>query len=237
MVNKKEVAYRDLIASLVSLVEEQSKAKDVHIGLAGFSGQQVINVLESIADTSGKYIDSVDRFQLEVSKEEEEITRKRFTESKKASATQKALDEYYDAARNLCDAQATYMIALEKLSKTLDNPDRLLAIINHVQLPAVQVTVTTREQDKKQAGVSGEEMVILEHLPEAENWKVDRTQSERMMAAWLYLFYINRLQDQRRARTNVQTNSVVVSRSSSEWSQASGRKVGKGRKTQRAPAR
>ena len=186
VVKKKEVAYRDLIASLVSLVEEQSKAKDLQIGLVGFSGQQVVNVLESIADTSGKYIDSIDRFQLEVSKEEEEITRKRFTESKKASATQKALDEYYDAARNLCDAQAMYMIALEKLSKTLDNPDRLLAIINHVQLPAVQVTVTTREQDKKQAGVSGEEMVILEHLPEAETWKVGRTHSERMMAAWLY---------------------------------------------------
>ena len=169
VVTKKEVAYRDLIASLVSLVEEQSKAKDLQIGIAGFSDQQVVSVLESISDTSGKYIDSIDRFQLEVSKEEEEITRKRFTESKKASPAQKALDDYYDAAKDLCQAQAMYMVKLEKLSKTLDNPDRLLAIINHVQLPAVQVTVTTREQDKKQAGVSGEEMVILEHLPEAEN--------------------------------------------------------------------
>ena len=186
VVKKKEVAYRDLIASLVSLVEEQSKTKDLQIGLVGFSGQQVVSVLESISDTSGKYIDSIDRFQLEVSKEEEEITRKRFTESKKASAAQKALDEYYDAAKDLCQAQAMYMVKLEKLSKTLDNPDRLLAIINHVQLPAVQVTVTTREQDKKQAGVSGEEMVILEHLPEAETWKVGRAHSERMMAAWLY---------------------------------------------------
>ena len=98
VVKKKEVAYRDLIASLVSLVEEQSKTKDLQIGLVGFSDQQVVSVLESISDTSGKYIDSVDRFQLEVSKEEEEITRKRFTESKKASAVQKALDEYYEAA-------------------------------------------------------------------------------------------------------------------------------------------
>ena len=186
VVKKKEVAYCDLITSLVSLVEEQSKSKDLQLGLVGFSDQQVVSVLESIADTSGKYIDSIDRFQLEVSKEGEEITRKRFTESKKASATQKALDEYYDTTGDLCQAQAMYMVKLEKLSKTLDNPDRLLAIINHVQLPAVQVTVTTREQDKKQAGVSGEEMVILEHLPEAETWKVGRTHSERMMAAWLY---------------------------------------------------
>ena len=132
VVEKKEVAYRNLIASLVSLVERQSKTKDLQVGLAGFSEQRVVEVLDSIADTSGKYIDSISQFQVEVSKEEEEITRKRFTESKKASATQKALDEFYDAARNLCDSQAAYMIALEKLSKTLDNPDRLLAIINHV---------------------------------------------------------------------------------------------------------
>ena len=105
-------------------------------------------------------------------RKEEEITRKRFTESKKASEVQTALDEYYDAAKDRCHCQAVYMARLEKLSKVLNNPDRLLAIINHVQLPAVQVTVTTKEQDKKQAGLSGEEMVILEHLPDAERWKV-----------------------------------------------------------------
>ena len=145
VVEKKEQAYRDLIASLVGLAEEQSKAKDLKIGIVGFSDQEVDNVLESISDTSEKYIDTVGCLQVEVSKEEEEITRKRFMESKKASQVQKALDEYYDAAKDLCQSQALYMARLEKLSKVLDNPDRLLAIINHVQLPAVQVTVTTKE--------------------------------------------------------------------------------------------
>ena len=186
VVEKKEQAYRDLIASLVGLAEEQSKVKDLKIGIVGFSDQEVDNVLESISDTSGKYIDTVGRLQVEVSKEEEEITRKRFTESKKASEQQKALNEYYDAAKDLCQSQVLYMARLKKLSKVLDNPDRLLAIINHVQLPAVQVTVTTKEQDKRQAGLSGEEMVIIQHLPDAEGWKVGRQPGERMMAAWLY---------------------------------------------------
>ena len=106
---KKEQAYRDLIASLVGLIEEQSKSKDLKLGFEGFSNQEVDNVLESISDMSGKYIDSVDRLQVEVSKEDEEITRKRFTESKKASEVQKALDEYYDAAKDLCQHQALYM--------------------------------------------------------------------------------------------------------------------------------
>ena len=135
---------------------------------------------------SGKYIDTVGRLQVEVSKDEEEIMRKRFTESKKASQEQKALDEYYDAAKHLCQSQVLYMARLEKQSKVLDNPDRLLAIINHVQLPAVQVMVTTKEQDRKQVGLSGEEMVIIEHLPDAEGWKVGRQPGERMMAGWLY---------------------------------------------------
>ena len=78
------------------------------------------------------------------------------------------------------------MARLEKLSKILNDSDRLLAIINHVQLPAVQVTVTTKGQEKKQAGLSGEEMVILEHLPDAENWALGQHAGERMMAAWLY---------------------------------------------------
>ena len=35
-------------------------------------------------------------------------------ESKKASAAQKALDDYYDAAKDLCQVQAMYMVKLEK---------------------------------------------------------------------------------------------------------------------------
>ena len=33
-------------------------------------------------------------------------------ESKKASAEQKALDNYYDAAKDLCHSQGAYMVAL-----------------------------------------------------------------------------------------------------------------------------
>ena len=186
VVEKKEQAYRDLIASLVGQVEEQCKTKDLKIGIVGFSKEEVDRVLESIDDTSGKYIDKVGRLQVEVLKEEEGIQRKRFGKSKKASEEQSALDEYYDAAKDLCHSQKVYMARIDKLSKVLDDPDRLLAIINHVQLPAVQVTVTTKEQDKKQAGLSGDEMVIAVHLPMAEGWTTGRPADERMMAAWLY---------------------------------------------------
>ena len=76
VVEKQEQAYHDLIVSLVGLVEEKCEVKDLKIGIVGFTNQEVQNVLNSISGTSGKYIDSVDKFQVEVSKKEEEITRK-----------------------------------------------------------------------------------------------------------------------------------------------------------------
>ena len=45
-----------------SLIEEQSRAKDLQVGLAGFGEQQIIGVLESIADTSGKYMEQISHF-------------------------------------------------------------------------------------------------------------------------------------------------------------------------------
>ena len=68
----------------------------------------------------------------------------------------------------------------------MDNPDRLLAIINHVQLPAVQVTVTTKEQDKKLTGLMGEEIVIAQHLPNYEGWKVGQKPAVKMLAGWMH---------------------------------------------------
>ena len=109
VVEKQEQAYRDLIASLVSLVEEKSKERDLKVGIVGFTDKEVQNVLGSISDMSGKYIDTVDWDQVDVEKEEEQIERKRFTKIKEASEQQKALDEYYDAAKDLCHSQAVYM--------------------------------------------------------------------------------------------------------------------------------
>ena len=186
VIEKKEQAYRDLIASLVSQVEEQSKIRDLKVDLAGFSGQPVENVLDSISDTSGRYVDQVSRSSVEITKEEEEIAKRRFPQTKPDSPEQTALDEYYEAATDLCRSQKRYMVKLENLSLALGSSDKLLQIINHVQLPAVQVTVTTKEQEKKQAGLSGQEMVINAHLPESEGWKTGRATNERLMAAWLY---------------------------------------------------
>ena len=178
IVNAKQLKeFKETVDDELTSVIESMRAQEEEFGN---------RVLESIDDTSGKYLDKVGRLQVEVSKEEESLERKRFTKGKEVSQEQKALDDYYDAAKDLCHSQKVYMARIDKLSKVLGDPDRLLAIINHVQLPAVQVTVTTREQDKKQAGLNGKEMVIAVHLPVAEGWTTGQPANERMIATWLY---------------------------------------------------
>ena len=172
VVEKKEQAYHDLITSLIDLVKEQNKIKDLKVGIDDLDEEGIKTVLESIPDMSRKYIDSIGCAQVEIWKEEEEITRKRFTEQKKVTEQHKVLDEYYEAAKDLCKSQKIFMAKLENLSKVLDNPKRLLALINHVQLPAVQVTMTTKEQDKKLARLTGKEILIAQHLPNNEGWRL-----------------------------------------------------------------
>ena len=46
--------------------------------------------------------------------------------------------------------------------------------------------MTTKEQDKKQVGLSCEEMVITQHLPNVEGWKVGHQAEVKMLAGWLY---------------------------------------------------
>ena len=142
---KKEEAYGDLIASLIGLVKEQNKTRDLKVGVAELDARDIDAVIESIPDMSSKYIQFIGHYQVEVLKEEEEIDKKRLTEKKKDNKQQRALNEYYDAAKDLCRSQAIYMAKVENLHKVIENPDQFLAIINHVQLPAVQVMVTTKE--------------------------------------------------------------------------------------------
>ena len=138
----------ELIDSLIDLVKEQDKIRDLKVEVANLSDEDIDAVIESIPDTSGKYIKFIGHYQVEVEKEEEDIDRKRLTEKKKHNEIQTALDEYYAAAKDLCDSQAVYMPSVEKLQRIIDNPDIFLSIINHVQLPSIQMTVTTKEQDK-----------------------------------------------------------------------------------------
>ena len=113
--DKQEQAYRNLIASLIDLIKEQDEVRDLKVGVEELGDEDIDTIIGSIPDMSGKYIKLIGKYQVEVSKEEEETGRMRLSAKKKDDKVQHALNEYFNSAKDLCQYQAIYMMKVEKL--------------------------------------------------------------------------------------------------------------------------
>ena len=80
-------------------------------------------VLDSVADKTGKFIDEMDKELIYIHQEAEEITQAR-----------KAMKEYYEAVRQMCDVQLVLMAKTARIQEKLNNDKTFLEIIRHVQL-------------------------------------------------------------------------------------------------------
>ena len=103
---KQEVAYKSLIEKLLALV--QGQGKDLKVGVDDLGDDDIESIIYSIPDTSGKYIKMIGKFQFSVTKEEEETSRKRLMKVKKDDKVQRAMTEYFDAAK-ISLQPATYL--------------------------------------------------------------------------------------------------------------------------------
>ena len=72
------------------------------------------------------------------------------------------------------------------LESKLENKDLFLDIIRQVQLPAVQVTVRTQEQEEILEGKRYQELTLLQHLPNYKRIYSNATDQTRTMAAFIY---------------------------------------------------
>ena len=111
-------------------------------------------VLASIADKSGKFLSEADKCTVHVSKEDETITKKPVVDSQEA---RKSISEYYQAAQDLCQAQAIFMQKRKTMEAAVNNENFFLDIIRQVQLPAVQVMVRTRSKEEALQGKTRQE--------------------------------------------------------------------------------
>ena len=82
---------------------------------------------------------------MNVSKEDDTITKKPVVVSQEAR--KKSISEYYQAAQDLCQAQAVFMQKTKAMEAAVNNKNIFLDIIRQVQLPAVQVMVRTRSKE------------------------------------------------------------------------------------------
>ena len=108
----KEQAYKMLFDKLLVI-------GDPHI--PKFSDADRKTVLDCIADKSGKYL-SEDEFAVYVSREEVRIDKKRYAVSDEEKAV---IRDYYDKAKDLCDAQAAFMQSTCTLADNIKNKEAI----------------------------------------------------------------------------------------------------------------
>ena len=147
-------------------------------GLDQADKQQVYNCIK---DRTGMFL-SQDENVLYV-ETEEEFEKPKFNLTGEAK---EALRNYYDAAHELCVAQADFAKATQKLESKIEDKTVFLSIIQQVRLPSVQIHVRTVEQIEQLEGKTYRELTMSQHLPDAKKIYSNATDQTRMMAAFMY---------------------------------------------------
>ena len=86
-------------------------------------------VLDSVQDSSGRYLAEEHEFALQVTKDDSIVHRKRWTKEERTEAAKLALAKYYQRACILCDVQSRYMDALEEMGKLVTDHDMFVNIL------------------------------------------------------------------------------------------------------------
>ena len=152
--NNQAEAYRELLEQLFSLAHKiYPLLSDADAGA----------VLGCVQDTSGQYLVGEKGFVLQVTKDDAIIRRKRWSKIGKAADKEdikKALDEYYQEADALAQAQNMAMDVVEELGEVIDDHDTIVNILKHVQNPCMQVTATQERAASTQRFPRHEEAAV-----------------------------------------------------------------------------
>ena len=172
VLKEKEKAYDTLYDRLQQLGTPHKEALDQA------DKQQVYNCIK---DRTGMFL-SQDENVLYIETEEEfEKPKFKFTGESKT-----ALKNYYDAAHELCAAQADFVKATQELESKIEDKTVFLSIIQQVRLPSVQIHVRTVEEIEQLEGKTYRELTLTQHLPNAKKIYANATDQTRMMAAFIY---------------------------------------------------
>ena len=147
-------------------------------GLDQADKQQVYNCIK---DRTGMFL-SQDENVVYV-ETEEEFEKPKFNLTGEAK---EALKNYYDAAHELCVAQADFAKVTQKLESKIKDKTVFLSIIQQVRLPSVQIHVRTVEEIEQLEGKTYRELTMSQHLPDTKKIYSNATDQTRTMAAFIY---------------------------------------------------
>ena len=172
VVQEKEKAYDTLYDRLQELGAPHKE------GLDQADKQQVYNCIK---DRTGMFLSQDENVLYVETQEEFEKPKFRLTGEAK-----EALRNYYDAAHELCVAQADFAKATQELESKIEDKAVFLSIIQQVRLPSVQIHVRMVEEIEQLEGKTYRELTMSQHLPNAKKIYSNATDQTRMMAAFMY---------------------------------------------------
>ena len=161
-------------------------------------------MLDCIAVKSGKYL-SEDKFAVYVSREDVTIAKKEYAVSTEEKV---AIKDYYDKARELCEAQTAFMESTCTLEEKIVNKEVFLDTIKQVQLPAVQVHVRTREEEEKLEGKTYWELTLTLHQPNYKMIHPNTNKQSRTMAVFMYYVLYEQITSTQKSQTGCSTEFI-----------------------------
>ena len=137
-------------------------------------------VFASIKDRSGKCL-SEDDFAMYV-EQEDPPTKRRFRLTD--DDAKEALKDYYDAVNTLSQAQANLALSIKVLEEKIEDKSVFLDIIKQTQLPAVQVSIRTIEEEEQLKNMR--DVTLHMHLPDFRRLNPNANEQMRTLAAFMY---------------------------------------------------
>ena len=139
-------------------------------------------VFASIKDRSGKCL-SEDDFAMYVKQADPPEKQKyRLTDDN----AKDALKDYYDAVDTLSEAQANLARSTKILEEKIEDKAVFLDIIRQMQLPAVQVSVRTIEEEEQLKNMTYRDVTLHTHLPDFRRLNPNATEQTRTLATFMY---------------------------------------------------
>ena len=139
-------------------------------------------VFASIKDRSGKCL-SEDDFVMYVEQEDPpQKQRYRLTDDD----AKEALKDYYNTVDTLSEAQANLARSTKVLEEKIEDKSVLLFIIKQMQLPAVQVSIRTIEEEEQLKNMTYRDVTLCTHLPDFRRLNPNANKQTRTLVAFMY---------------------------------------------------
>ena len=173
VLDQKEQAYDTLYDRLVKIGANHKENLDQAVKA---------HVFASIKDRSGKCL-SEDAFAMYVEQEDPPKNPKyRLTDD----VAKAALKDYYDTVDALSEAQANLAHSTKVLEENIEDKTVFLDIIRQMQLPAVQVSIRTIEEEEQLKNMTYRDVTLRTHLPDFRRLNPNATKQTRTLAAFMY---------------------------------------------------